>query len=62
MRAAVNPAQDEHRSAVRARHLDCKRALYFVFGCRRFDHGEGRIHRHFRQRAIGQTRGCLKLQ
>jgi hypothetical protein len=58
----MNPAQDEHRRAVRARHLDCKRRLDFILRRRGFDHAQGRIHGHLRQRAIGQARGRLRLQ
>jgi len=62
LRAAMNPAQDEHRSAVRAGHLHGKRCFDFILGRRGFDHGQGGIHSHFGQWAIRQARSCLKLQ
>lgn len=62
MRAAMNPAQDEHGSAMSAGHLHGKRALDFIRGCRCFDHGQRRVHGHFGKRTIGQARGRLKLQ
>jgi hypothetical protein len=62
LRAAVNPAEDEHGGAMRAGHLHGKRPLDFILRRRGFDHGQGRVHGHFGKRALGQPRSRLKLQ
>ena len=52
----------EKRGAMCTGHLERECSFNFILGCRGFDHGEGRVHGHFRQRPIGQPCSRLKLQ